>query len=42
MIRPRRTGNLIGMRRTIFLVYLAVILAGLAFFIVVGALSGGG
>lgn len=30
------------MRRTIFVVYLAVILGGLVFFMVVGAMSGGG
>jgi hypothetical protein len=42
MIRPRASGKLIGMRRTIFVVYLAGVVASLLFFIVVGALSGGG
>jgi hypothetical protein len=42
MIRPRATGNLIDMRRTIFVVYLAVVIGGLAFFMVVGLLNGGG
>ncbi len=42
MVRPRRTGNLIGMRRTIFVVYLAVVIGGLVFFMVVGLLNGGG
>jgi hypothetical protein len=42
MIRPRPGGKLIGMRRTIFVVYLAGVVAGLLFFIAVGVLNGGG